>query len=117
MRRALTLGNGDAAQQAAIVTPEASDTTAAKVDNKRPARSRKPKTEAKPVDLAAAGLQLVETKADAPKVTAPVEAEKPRAPRKAASWQKNAKDEASCRTYGDGGNTKQITFVVEVDIK
>jgi len=70
-------------------------TPATKTGNKRPARPRKPKTAAKPVDLAAVGLQLVETKADAPKVTAPAEAEKPRAPRKAASWQKNAKDEAS----------------------
>jgi hypothetical protein len=40
-------------------------------------------------------LQLVETKADAPKVAAPVTAEKPRAPRKAASWQNKAQDNAS----------------------
>src|SRR5450830_1927816 len=67
----------------------------AKADNKRPARPRKPKAEAtKPVDLAAVGLQLVETKADAPKVSAPVEAPKPSRSRKAASWQKNTKDEA-----------------------
>jgi ribonuclease E len=84
-----------------VVQPTASEVVepsgipAAKADNKRPARPRKAKTEAKPVDLAAVGLQLVETKADAPKVVAPVEAEKPRAPRKAASWQKNAKDEAN----------------------
>lgn len=63
--------------------------------DKRPARPRKAKAEAKPVDLATVGLQLVETKADAPKATVAVEAEKPRAPRKAAAWQKNAKDEAS----------------------
>lgn len=66
----------------------------AKADKKRPARARKPKTEAKPVDLATVGLQLVETKAEAPKGEAPVEAEKPRAPRKAAAWQKKAKEEA-----------------------
>ncbi len=75
-----------------LVTTEA---TPAKADNKRPARPRKAKTEAKPVDLAAAGLQLVETKADAPKVTAPAEASKPKAPRKAAAWQNNAKEDAS----------------------
>jgi ribonuclease E len=67
----------------------------AKADNKRPARPRKPKAEAtKPVDLAVVGLQLVETKADASKVSAPVEAPKPSRSRKAASWQKNTKDEA-----------------------
>jgi ribonuclease E len=66
----------------------------AKADNKRPARPRKVKAEAtKPVDLAAVGLQLVETKADAPKLSAPVETPKPSRSRKAASWQKNAKDE------------------------
>lgn len=72
----------------------AAEVAPAKADNKRPARPRKPKAEAKPVDLAAVGLQLVETKADAPKATAPVEAQKPKAPRKAAAWQKNAKEDA-----------------------
>lgn len=70
------------------------ETGNAKADKKRPARARKPKAEAKPVDLATVGLQLVETKADAPKAETPVEAEKPRAPRKAAAWQNKAKDEA-----------------------
>ncbi|MDD2832951.1 MAG: Rne/Rng family ribonuclease [Methylotenera sp.] len=69
--------------------------TKAKSEKKRPARTRKPKAEAKTVDLAASGLQLVETKADAPKVTAPVETEKPRAPRRAASWQKQAAEGAA----------------------
>jgi ribonuclease E len=69
---------------------EAATESAVKADKKRPARPRKAKTESKPVDLAAAGLQLVETKADAPKVTAQAEEEKPRKPRKAASWQKPA---------------------------
>lgn len=72
--------------------PAAVDATVAspaKADNKRPARARK--AAAKPVDLAAAGLQLVETKADAPKAS-PVSTEaKPRAPRKPAAWQKDAK--------------------------
>ena len=67
----------------------------AKADNKRPARPRKAKAEAKPIDLATVGLQLVETKADAPKVATPAETEKLRAPRKVASWQKNAKDTVS----------------------
>ncbi len=81
-------------EPATELTKEVSDNTA-KTDKKRPARPRKAKTEAKPVDLAASGLQLVETKADAPKVTAPAEAEKPRTPRRAATWQKQAKAETS----------------------
>jgi len=83
--------NEVAGEATPVVTAEA---TPAKADNKRPARPRKPKAEAKPVDLAATGLQLVETKADAPKAV-PVEEVKPKAPRKAANWQKNTKVEAS----------------------
>ncbi len=80
------------AQTASSPTIEASGEVAAvKTDNKRPARPRKAKAAAKPVDLAAVGLQLVETKADAPKVVAPVDAAKPRAPRKVAAWQKESK--------------------------
>jgi ribonuclease E len=71
-----------------------SEAAPAKADNKRPARPRKPKVEVKPVDLAAVGLQLVETKADAPKAS-PSEEFKPKVPRKAANWQKNAKEDAS----------------------
>jgi len=64
-----------------------------KAPSKRPARARKAAT--KPVDLAAAGLQLVETKADAPKA-APVPSEpKARAPRKPAAWRKEAKTEST----------------------
>ncbi len=63
-----------------------------KADNKRPARARK--AAAKPVDLAAAGLQLVETKADAPKANPVVNEPKARAPRKPAAWQKDAKTES-----------------------
>lgn len=74
---------------------EASTEKTEKADKKRPARARKPKAETKPVDLAEVGLQLVETKADAPKAAAQVEEEKPRKPRKAASWQKQAKEETS----------------------
>jgi ribonuclease E len=74
---------------------EANESVTAKTDKKRPARPRKAKTETKPIDLAASGLQLVETKADAPKASVPVETEKPRALRKAASWQKQAKADAN----------------------
>jgi ribonuclease E len=70
------------------------DTQATKTSSKRAARPRKAKAEAKPVDLAASGLQLVETKSDAPKAVV-VDAEKPKAPRKAASWQKKAKEDAT----------------------
>ena len=76
------------------VSEEATD-KAVKADKKRPARSRKAKPESKPVDLAAAGLQLVETKADVSTVTALVEEEKPRKPRKAASWQKQVNADTS----------------------
>ncbi len=80
------------AQPASSPTIEASaEVAVVKTDNKRPARPRKAKAAAKPVDLAAAGLQLVETKADTPKVVAPVAAAKPRAPRKVAAWQKESK--------------------------
>ena len=60
------------------------------------AKAKKPKakTPAKPVDLAASGLQLVETKSDAPKVEAIVETAKPKAPRRAANWQKKAEGKA-----------------------
>jgi ribonuclease E len=92
---AASVSTNEVVQQTASEVVEPSVVPVAKTDNKRPARARKAKTEAKPVDLAAAGLQLVETKADASKVVASVEVEKTRAPRKAASWQKNAKDEAS----------------------
>jgi len=71
------------------------DTTAKPVSNKRPARARKPKAEVKPIDLASVGLQLVETKADAPKATEAAPLEKTRAPRKAASWQNKNQDNAN----------------------
>jgi ribonuclease E len=78
----------------AVEIPAESSKVAAKADNKRPTRSRKPKAESKPADLAASGLQLVETKADAPKAAVAAEAGEPRAPRKAASWQNKAQDAA-----------------------
>lgn len=72
-------------------TVETAKTEAA--EKKRPARVRKAKAESKPVDLAAVGLQLVETKADSPKVAAPATEAKPSAPRKQAAWQKKAATE------------------------
>ncbi|HLD09985.1 MAG TPA: ribonuclease E/G, partial [Methylophilaceae bacterium] len=60
-----------------------------KADKKpRSPRNRKPAT--KPVDLAASGLQLVETKSDAVKVQAAPEPKTPRAARKPAAWQQKA---------------------------
>jgi ribonuclease E len=82
----------DTVIQESIETTE-SDT--AKVEKKRPARARKPKAEAKQIDLSASGLQLVETKSDMPKAATPIETEKPRAPRRAASWQKQAKEDVA----------------------
>ncbi|MFL9711887.1 Rne/Rng family ribonuclease [Methylobacillus sp. Pita1] len=83
------------AKAAETVTEEA-PVEAAKPE-KKPRAPRRRKAEAeKPADLADSGLQLVETKADAVKATAPVEeAPAKRAPRKPAAWQqKAAKDEA-----------------------
>ncbi|MGB4812344.1 MAG: Rne/Rng family ribonuclease [Methylophilaceae bacterium] len=57
-------------------------------------KTSKPKPTQKPVDLVASGLQLVETKADASKVTALTEPAKPKAPRKAANWQNKAEVKA-----------------------
>jgi ribonuclease E len=84
-----------ASNEAAKGEETVTDAGNVKADKKRPTRARKPKAEAKPVDLAAVGLQLVETKADAPKAAAPAEAEKPKAPRKPAAWQKKANEEAT----------------------
>lgn len=69
--------------------------TASKSDKKRPARPRKPKAETKPVDLAASGLQLVETKADASKAVVASKIEAPRTQRKPAAWQKPKQETAS----------------------
>jgi ribonuclease E len=74
-----------------LIVEAAGDVVPAKTDNKRPARPRKSKAAAKPVDLAAVGLQLVETKADAPKAVTQGDEAKPRAPRKVAAWQKETK--------------------------
>jgi len=91
----LVLVDTAAPARTAMSEPVVSDKAVAastKADNKRPARARK--AAAKPVDLAAAGLQLVETKADAPKANTVVNEPKARAPRKPAAWQKDAKTES-----------------------
>jgi ribonuclease E len=78
-----------------VVTIKNTEETAKQEEpaKKRPVKARKAKTESTPVDLAALGLQLVETSAKAPAMQE-VEAPKARGPRKAASWQKKAADEA-----------------------
>jgi ribonuclease E len=53
-------------------------------------KAAKPKAAPKSLDLAESGLQLVETKADAPKIELVAEAARPKAPRRAANWQKKA---------------------------
>ena len=72
---------------------ETSTEKPAKVAAEKKARPRKPAAKVKPVDLAASGLQLVETKAEAKTSEVLVEAEAPKKPRKTADWQKKA-DEA-----------------------
>lgn len=78
-----------------IETVKETSGESAKDVKKRPTRQRKTKTVAKPIDLAASGLQLVETKAGTPKADIPAQAEKPRTPRKAAAWQKQATEQAN----------------------
>jgi ribonuclease E len=56
----------------------------------KPAKATKPAKVAKPVDLAASGLQLVETKSNAKPATVAAEPAKPKAPRKAPNWKKDA---------------------------
>ncbi len=100
----------NAGRNAKTPKPKADDSTALEVtasettvnvaktnatDKKRPARQRKAKAENKSADLAAVGLQLVETKADTPKVAAPLAETKPSTPRKQAAWQKKTSAEAA----------------------
>ena len=63
----------------------------------RAPRHRKPEGEAKPiviVDIAASGLELVETRSKIETVAVTPEAETPRAPRKPAAWQQKAAEKA-----------------------
>ena len=72
-------------------TEVAVDTKEAGADKKpRASRSRKPTAKAKPVDLSASGLQLVETKSKPVKAEATPEPKAARAPRKPAAWQKKS---------------------------
>jgi ribonuclease E len=68
-------------------TPKAEATQKAKAE-KKPAAKKTPKP-AKPVDLAASGLQLVETKGDAKPAKVAAAPAKPKAPRKAPNWKKD----------------------------
>lgn len=73
---------------------ESASTTKTDANKKRPAKARKPKAESAPVDLAAMGLQLVETSAKTTAAPANVvDAPKARTPQKAAAWQKKAETE------------------------
>ena len=73
---------------------EVSEEKSQKAPAEKKARpARKPAAKAKPVDLAASGLQLVETKAET-KIATVAEPEAPKKPRKTAAWQKKA-DEAA----------------------
>jgi ribonuclease E len=54
----------------------------------RTPRQRKPAIEIKPVDLAASGLQLIETSHTALQTTVLIEPEQPNTPRKSAAWKK-----------------------------
>ncbi len=85
---------GKAKKSAKIVEPVAETTSAPEIApktkaEKKPAAARKLKP-AKPVDLAASGLQLVETKGDVKPAPVAAEPAKPKAPRKAPNWKKDA---------------------------
>ena len=85
------------AADAAPATDKAPVEKAEKAEKKpRAPRRRKSEDEAKPVDLAASGLQLVETKSDAKAAvsTAAPEAEKAPKSRKPAAWQQKAAADA-----------------------
>ncbi|MCB5189913.1 Rne/Rng family ribonuclease [Methylobacillus arboreus] len=83
--------NTPAAKAKAVESGEESPVETAKPE-KKPRAPRRRKAEAeKPADLAASGLQLVETKAEAIKSVAPIEeAPAKRASRKPAAWQQKA---------------------------
>ncbi|MDX1914442.1 MAG: Rne/Rng family ribonuclease [Methylophilus sp.] len=64
----------------------------AKANKKKPVRKPRAKTKVAKVDLAAVGLELVETKADTPAIQPTEVAPKAKTPRKAPNWKK--KEEA-----------------------
>jgi ribonuclease E len=69
--------------------PAKTDAAPKEKAEKKPA-AKKPAKAAKPVDLAASGLQLVETKGDAKPAKVAAAPAKPKAPRKAPNWKKDA---------------------------
>ena len=69
------------------ITVTESEQASVKVEKKPKSSARKPKAE-KPADLAASGLELVETKSEIKAESKPIEPAKPRGPRKTANWQK-----------------------------
>ncbi len=80
------------AKAESIASTEVAKPTEEKAEKKaRPAR--KPAAKAKPVDLAASGLQLVETSAEKVKAVVTAEPEAPKQARKTPAWKKKA-DEA-----------------------
>ena len=81
-----------AAAAEAPVVVETSTKTEAPVKTKaeKKTAAKKPAKSAKPVDLAGSGLQLVETKGDAKPAPVVAEPAKPKAPRKAPNWKKDA---------------------------
>ncbi len=83
---------------APLATSDSASTQDVKKAGKKPARTRKPKAETKPVDLTSAGLQLVETKAEKAKTSLPAEASKTKSPRKTAAWQQDTKTEEASET-------------------
>lgn len=68
--------------------------TADKAEKKARAPRRRKPAEEKPVDLAASGLQLVETKGEAIKVEAAPAPAAPRKPRKPAAWQQKGAEQS-----------------------
>jgi ribonuclease E len=72
-----------------VETPATTQVTVSEKPSKaKKAPARKPKAE-KPVDLAASGLQLVETKGNAKPAKVAAEPAKPKTPRKAPNWKKS----------------------------
>ncbi len=81
----------DAVVNTAVVAEAASKVKAEKKPTSaKPVKAVKPAKPGKPVDLAASGLQLVETKGDAKIAATVAQPAKTKAPRKAPNWKKDA---------------------------
>ncbi len=78
---------------AAPAAEPAESETVDKAEKKARAPRRRKPAEEKPVDLAASGLQLVETKGEAIKVEAAPAPAAPRKPRKPAAWQQKGAEQ------------------------